>query len=226
MVKYKLTKNQNKELNKVWKFIQSFTPPKVSKDWWTYNNGKLLCAYEYRHYIINIIQKNISINKFYEYEKIINKLYWNLKHKLISHIKTNNINYSINAQNVLKLASGSYINSRVHYNEIDKKWYYFKMKLPELDIICMDIMRDKTKYEFYLKNPSNIKNYNKKEILDTYYHLNYVFPNINPMFYNKNSKSYWIKKINLMYYQQNDKNWYKLIVPDDLVKNFKTINTI
>jgi hypothetical protein len=45
--------------------------------------------------------------------------------------------------------------------------------------------------------------------------MNYPFPNVNPMFYNKNKKTYWIKKIKKMYYNNldYDEYWYKLIKP-------------
>lgn len=226
MTKYLLTVNQNKELNNVWKFILYFSNPKgISKNWWE-KNGKMFGVYEYRKYIINMIKKNISENDFYQYEKIINKLYWNLKYALMPYVKNNKSKYKIHSnKEVLEIKSGSYINSYLQYNEKDNKWYFVK-NLSKLDIICMNIMRDRKKYLYYLKNPSSIEDYSKKNDLDTYYYLNYAFPNVNPLFYNKNSKSYWMKKIHLMYYEKDDKNWYKLIVPNSLVNKLKRLSSV
>jgi hypothetical protein len=44
--------------------------------------------FHYRQYIIKIIRKKYTINEFYIYEKIINKLFWNLKNK-IKYVKLN-----------------------------------------------------------------------------------------------------------------------------------------
>lgn len=230
MVKYPLTTKQNKELKSVWKFIEYFSKIEgMSNDWFS-RNGTIFGPFHYRNYIINLIKKNINENKFYEYEKIINKLYWNLKYKLMQYVENDTTQYHItNHQNILEISSRSNLNSYLQYNEKDNQWYFLD-KLSELDNICMNIMRDVNKYSYYLKNPSNIKDYNKTNNLDTYYNFNYAFPNINPIFYNKNSKSYWIKKINLMYFHENDnkidENWYKLIVPNQLLSQYKKMKFV
>ena len=89
------------------------------------------------------------------------------------------------------------------------KWYMLK-ECSNLDKICMNLMINKSEYEYYSIYPKKIKKY---KINEFYYNMNYPFPNVNPMFYNKNKKSLWINKIKKMYYYKSidyDKYWYSI----------------
>ena len=85
MLKYKLTNKEINELTNYWKFIDIFSltdlEKNLSKDWFTYKH-MIFGAYEYRKHIIHILQKSYTFEKFYFYEKILNKLLWNLLNHL------------------------------------------------------------------------------------------------------------------------------------------------
>ena len=227
MMLYK--KLEEKELNNTWKFLNYFSNPNIRKSVndisnisWFLRKDMLTSPYTYRKYIINIIQNKYTCDDFYKYEKISNKLFWNLKIKLGPYILDNKTKYTNIKNNIETYIKKKYkfipsfINSYLQYNEKNKKWYLLK-KLSELDSICMNIMMNKSEYEKYYNNPEKIKNYDN--IINPHYFMNYPFPNINPMFYNENKKSIWVKKIKKMYYfkspeneEDNDKYWYSIIV--------------
>ena len=222
---YTLTKIEEKELDRVWNFLHYFN--KNLPDNYEYIEGSMSWVSSYRNYIINTIRRKYTYQDFYKYEKIINKLFWNLKKKLKPFIKENKTKYKIKKNFNKKLISrhteinnkyyGSTINSYIQFNYNNKKWYILE-EVSKLDKICMNIMRNRKDYENYFNNPDKIKKY--KNIIEFYYFMNYPFPNINPMFYNENKKSFWIKKIKKMYYTNSkneyykyDKYWYILIEP-------------
>lgn len=239
----KIDKNTSitkKELNNAFKFLRVFSKPmdileEISKKAKTknfnstkflnifFNHSKKFDVQDYRNRIIQQIRKKYTTQKFYKYEKILNKLFWNLKNKLKPYVKNNKTKYKI----VKNIEEEGYFESTLNqyhqFNEKNNKWYVLE-KLSKLDKICMNIMRyyeDKTSHDYwyYFNNPKEIKKY-KDLIVEPYYFMNYPFPNSNPMFYNENKKSFWTKKIKKMYYTDSkdeyhkyDKYWYKLIKP-------------
>ena len=76
----------------------------------------------------------------------------------------------------------SFVNSVIHFNDINKKWY-ITGRLSELDDICMNIMRDKKIYYVVYNKPSYINKKYIKDHINLYFNLNYPFPNVNPMFF-------------------------------------------
>ncbi|QKF94293.1 hypothetical protein QKU48_gp0835 [Fadolivirus algeromassiliense] len=66
LLKYPLDSNEIKNIDKVWKLINIFKKPYIY-------------VTEYRKYLVKQIRKNYTIDEFYEYESIINKLLWNLR---------------------------------------------------------------------------------------------------------------------------------------------------
>lgn len=66
LLKYPLTIKEFFKLDKVWEFAQIFQKPYIF-------------ITDYRNYIIKEIQKKYTLNEFYEYEAILNKLFWNLR---------------------------------------------------------------------------------------------------------------------------------------------------
>lgn len=66
MIKYPLTDKEYSIINKVWAFIQIFNKPYIY-------------ITDYRNYLIKKIRKRYTLEEFYLYESIANKLYWNLR---------------------------------------------------------------------------------------------------------------------------------------------------
>nr|QBK88803.1 MAG: hypothetical protein LCMiAC01_04850 [Mimivirus LCMiAC01] len=65
-LKYPLTDNEYKNINNVWKFLKIF-------------KKKYLFLANYRKYVINNIRNTYTIDEFYMYESILNKIFWNLR---------------------------------------------------------------------------------------------------------------------------------------------------
>lgn len=66
ILKYPLGSNEYQYLDDVWNFINIF-------------NRKSLYLHQYRKYLIHKINQKYDIDKFYLYESIANKLFWNLR---------------------------------------------------------------------------------------------------------------------------------------------------
>ena len=114
---YPLTTREEKELKNTWKFLRIFVPQGLDEEWYK-KDGKLYGPYDYREYIIKAMQgKN---KDFYKYEKIINKLFWNLKLKLKPFILKKKTKYKIININSIKRVP-SCINSYLQYNEKNNK---------------------------------------------------------------------------------------------------------
>ena len=95
-----LTNKEILHLDASWYFLGIFSKPDGKLE--AYNNiiwykrdGKIFGVKEYRNYVIDRINCCFTIKEFYKYEKIINKLYWNLKMLLKDYVKDNQTKYII-----------------------------------------------------------------------------------------------------------------------------------
>lgn len=212
---HKLTKNEIIELDNYWNFINIFKPEYKKNISWINNS-----AFTYRKYIIKKIRENYTIEQFYLYEKILNKLL----HNLLIHIQFDIDNICINKEckkiykTTYNKKEGPHSYSHKLYitnlkNNINYNFFYWK-DIVENDIInkVFTIMSDKNLYEKIMNDKLDLKNI---IISDYYYYPNdYPFPNVNFIFYNKNNKKYWIDRIKRLYYTNYDKNnnydkgWY------------------
>lgn len=185
----------------VWEFINVFYNIFESKDSF-FKDDKILGPYKYRNYVIKMIRNKYNPEEFYYYEKILNNMFWKLKKNLKPFVETDKTRYTIykKKQEIdSKLVDRSYSLSFNQYREETQK-YYCLHRTSHLDNLCMNIITNKEDYELYNKKPELIKKYDFEKILIFYYDLNYPFPNVNPMFKNKNNKKLWLKKIKSMYY--------------------------
>lgn len=211
---YKLLKGEIKILDKYWKFIEIFDFNSNSRHWLNGVQG-------YRDDLIKRIREEYTAEDFYKYEKILNKLLWNL----IEHLNFNIDNIEIKLKEKLydKIKgkhSRSFSHKQYLYNQKTNKKYYFKhyTKITDYPIINT-IFYILSKKELYNEVMSKkIYNINDK-ILDEkiyfsedyYYPSDYAFPNINILFYNENKKDIWIKRINILYFNKNNNSnegWY------------------
>lgn len=217
----------DKEKNAFWKFISCFSKPLfeminthddneiVFYHW----NNQNFDVQMYREYIIQTINKNYTIEEFYIYEMILNKLYWHLKRKVREFfseqdrkskylkLDKDEIMHNTPKLNHYDGQVSSLTNSHLQFNESKSKYYYMN-ELSLMDKKLMEIMTNRIHFEFYYNNPNMLPQYKIKYIM--YHYLNYAFPNTNPMFDNENSKEYKMKKIEKLYYSKEN-NWYKII---------------
>ena len=208
-VKYPLTKIQLSKIEKVWIFIKDFYEIETDNNTYYIKNKKLFGPYEYRRLIIDKISKKYTVNEFYDYEKIINKLYWNLHYRL--NITSNNCNI-VKKNKLEKIIKRSFINKSINYNQKNSKYYIISdyiRNITEKESNLLYSLLNERLYKKIMNNPLT----KMKIDFSLYYPNDYPFPNANRCFYNKNKKDYWKKKIFLMYYSNNDKYWYNLIYP-------------
>jgi hypothetical protein len=201
---YKLNTNEVNKLDEYWEFIDTFNKFMIEDD-------PMFSVSKYRNNMIKVIKKKYTAEEFYFFEKILNKLLWNLLEKY--EIKIKDIQY--NCPPAFEFNNGSAINKqrfKFNNNEIFFPLYKFIHTYNETPQNLMKIfhaLRYREIYEKLIKDKDYIKKI--KEI--TYYYPNdYMFPNINLIFYNINKKSLWIKRIKAYYYSNNDSNWYKIII--------------
>jgi hypothetical protein len=202
---HKLDKKELKRLSEYWKFISIFIP-----------TPKLYSPYEYRRNIINNVRKLYTADDFYIYEKMLNKLLWNLLFKL--NVNINNFDVFDKKLFIIEnILHGSYRHKIYIDDNKNKKSYvflYYKelVKYEILQKIFL-IMCDKNLYDKVMKNPRFILQI--KSVSPYYYPIDYPFPNVNFLFYNKNNKSIWIDRIKKLYYNGMENNnindgWYDI----------------
>jgi hypothetical protein len=202
-LKYQLSQEENDKIDDYWKFIKVFN---------VNNNNFLYSPREYRSNLIKKIKKKYTIDEFYFYEKILNKMLWNLL--VIYKIFLNKIDFTTKL--AFRIRDGSCINKQIMFieenNIIFPEYRNLKSnnKVPQDLFKILTILRSRDMYEKVIKDKDYINNI--KKIDDFYYPSDYPFPNVNLIEYNNNNKDIWIKRIKAYYFMKDDENWYKLII--------------
>jgi hypothetical protein len=198
-LKYQLTQLEISKLDDYWKFIKIFNV----------KNDEMYSFKQYRHDIIKKIQKKYTVDEFYFYEKILNKMLWNL---LVMHnIYLNKIDFTTKL--AFSMKNKSYVNKQMMITEGGKNIIfpsYNNFELPKDLLQILTILRKRDMYEKAIKDKDYINNI--KKIDNFYYPNDYPFPNVNLIEYNDNNKEVWIKRIKAYYYMKDDSHWYKLII--------------
>ena len=206
-----LDDNEKKILNDYWNFIELFKPKNTN------NNNKLFAVEKYRKELITKIRENYTANQFYKYEKILNKLLWNLLELVKFNIDDLKIETKLYDNEPLKLISSCSHKINLYDEKNNKKYYFrFYKKITQYNIInkIFYIMSDKKLYNKIIKNKNEINNI---KFIETYYYpFDYPFPNVNLIFYNENKRKLWIDIIKKLYFNntksKNNINigWYNV----------------
>lgn len=200
-MEYQLTKEENNKLDEYWKFINIFNP------------NDEFNVYNYRKNLVKTIKNIYTIEEFYLYEKILNKMLWNLL--IIYNIKIYTIDLTVKEGFVIS-CNKSYTNKQIMIinNRMILFPNYAKLNenknIPENLYKIFYILSKRKLYEKVIndKNYIDIIKINKKKY---YYPNDYPFPNISLIEYNTNEKKIWLKRIKAYYYYKDDSKWYKLI---------------
>lgn len=197
--------------DKAWKLIKR------------YNKGIVVTS-EYRKKLIKKIRNNYTPNEYYDIEKTIEKLYWDMRNKLsIPNNKPNYETYDISelSQVKLKLKNDTYyrsfVNKLINIDDKENKIYYRKMEgsakilnKDNFNLLTMTILLDK---DLYYKIMNNKISVSEVKLPEYYIELDYGFPNLNFCKYMIGTEEFRKKKINNMFFCENcEKNWYSLIV--------------
>jgi len=219
-LEYPLTEYEYNNIDNVFKFIKRFRFIKYNLK-------------SYRSGIIKIIRKKYTLNEFMEYEKIAEKLFWNIRYKTYKFFDNNKNNIN----QLLKIKSGSYdelvevmkkdnsyrsfINKLFLIDNKKNKYYYKKMEgssyifnQNKFNTLTSLTLENRKLYEKIMKNPKKILEINEPPY---YYEYDYPYPNLN---YGKpfiQTDEYRLKRIKKMYYEidsnKSEENWFKLIKP-------------
>jgi hypothetical protein len=160
----------------------------------------------YNKYYKTLIKQKYSIDKFYELEIIIEKLYWNLKNHL-NMVEDCCFEYGLENLDKIKnkiirlngMITHSSLNKSYVYDENNDKIIY-KSNYPTItDLLISSIMINRSLYEQIMNKPYVDLSYLSKLNLEEYVNLiefDYPFPNLNTLipFYNNNRMDN-IKKI-------------------------------
>ena len=150
---------------------------------------------EYRTKLINDIQKTTRLDEFIMYEKIAEKLLWNLKSKT-KHLYKDlsdcvNCVYELSESGLASALDKfyednsyrSFINKLVLIDDVNNKIYHRKMEgsahifeKNEFNLKLWIALNDKKTYELIMFNPSEIT---KLELPVYYFSSDYGFPNLN-----------------------------------------------
>lgn len=221
--KYPLSSNEINQLGAVWKFIKVFNKP-------------FLYLTDYRNYLIKKINKMYTLEEFYLYESIANKLLWNLRYILLNQFnvksmeeisKCKQIKYKNSSdldEKIKRIDSylGNYYrsfinkliivdqsNHIIHYKKMEGSSNIFQKN--EFNLLSMYIFMNRKLYEKIIYDPNEYKKI-MNELPEYYYQYDYAFPNINLCCYKigiDDSRKYRIKK---MYYDKNPEIWVKIII--------------
>lgn len=182
---------------------------------------------EYRTTIIDKINKKIKLNDFYLYEKISEKLLWNLKNKT-KHLYPTLANcitcsYDLTEEGISTVLSKfyednsyrSFINKLVLIDDVNNKIHHRKMEgsaqifdKNEFNLRLWVALRDRKTYESIMKKPKRIT---KLLIPEYYFSSDYAFPNLNfgkPFIYSDEFRKERIKK--MYYLNESQKEWFKI----------------
>jgi hypothetical protein len=211
---YELTKSEINKLNDYWKFIETFIKPLNHEARFGGTHTQT-----YRIRLIHDIREKYSINEFYNYEKILNKLLYNL----LEHVGFSLEKYEIEEIHKLFVTiknptTNSYSHKKYLHDEKKNIKYDFEHYKSLTDITkVLKIFTTLSSKHLYEKVMNNKNELSKIKYVKYYYPMDYPFPNVNLLFYNQNKKDTWISRINKLYYTNtnnklDDKEWYNFIL--------------
>jgi hypothetical protein len=222
---FELTLEETTKLDQYWDFIYLFSKPinLNDDDWFADKDGQIFGAFHYRKYIIKEMQDKYTPEEFYFFEKMLNKMLFNLlfgfNFKYVNYrtpfITEIDLDYNKSYSNKILLYDEDQ-NKLMSYNKND---HYTKLNVlqPKLRKL-VSTLRDRETYEKIMKNK---KYYKKIKFISHYYPDDYAFPNVNLMFYNENKKETWIENIKRLYYVDKcEENWYKNAYLEKIKKFF------
>lgn len=230
-LKYPLTNQEIKDLDKAWEFLNIFKKPYIFVS-------------DYRDYLIKKINEKYNVDTFFYYENILNKLFWNLRWAIYPYwieehenSKIDNLPNSLllcdqikydtdgelekiikDAKLNLKNYYRSFINKLIIVNKQDKTVYIKNMEGSSdifsknyFNLFTMSILFKPKLYEKIMENPEIIKKENV-ELSKYYFQYDYGFPNINYCTYSIGDDNVKKDRIKKMYFNgDGSKWWFKII---------------
>lgn len=197
-LKFPLTNNELKDLDKVWEFMSFFRKSYLTRD-------------KYNREIKKIIKNKYDLEQFYGYEKIVEKIYWNLVNKIRKEINLKPQLYLRKEYDLKKIENKILRRNEKIKESTVKKTYVvtadgnliYKFNYPDdLDLLVSSIIINRSVYETIMSEEEEIYNikiypYNNNIEFD------YPFPNLNTIKAFNYSKEKRKKAIKNIYYDNN-----------------------
>jgi hypothetical protein len=215
-LKYPLSDKEYNDLDKVWKFLEEF---KIG----------VYTLHKFRKKIIETINETYKVDEFFYFEKILDKMFWNLRSEVAQFVDTRNVaSFDISDMEIVvdKLHDDNYyrsfINKIINIDDKGKKIYYKSIEgsIPffnndYFNLLTSFILLDRGLYERVMGEPNNVVSIMEHiELPKMYYEYDYPFPNLNMCCPLIGTDEFRIKKINKMYYDKDaENNWFQLIKP-------------
>ena len=214
-MKYLLNDNEIKQLDAVWKFIGIFSKPYIFVS-------------KYREHLMKQVRRRYTAEQFYEYEKIVNKLFWNLRWAVFPLFLNGNdkelpksllccetVEYDgvEDLENKLRgiyehldVYYRSFINKLIIIDSVNNKIHYKKMDGSSgifaknlFNTYCMTVLFDRELYERVMRDPTS-----KVDLPEYYYQGDYGFPNVNCCVYEFGDDILRINRVKKMYYNYSN----------------------
>ncbi|ATZ80298.1 hypothetical protein BMW23_0240 [Bodo saltans virus] len=201
--KYNLNDNEIENIDNVWNLINDFSITELSRS-------------KYRNKIIKLVNKKYTIAQLYTLEIIIEKMYWNLRDKIliffdkphfsISHNSLNRIEKKIFTKN--NHITETNIRKSYVYDNKNKQFIIDYHYPNDIDIIVSSIIINRSIYETFMQQNIDFETF-KIPPYSNIIEFDYPFPNLNtisPFVYNDETRK---NNIILMYYSDNcENNWF------------------
>lgn len=204
-LKFTLNNKELEVLDEIWVFIDNFRISELTRS-------------KYRNKIINLIKKKYNLETFYFYEKIVEKIYWNLVLKIKQDLKIKPEIFLKKEKNYDKNKITNKIlmrNKKIKESTVRKTFIItqnnnllYKYLYPnDLDLLVGSIMQNRSVYETIMSDNSfiydiEIEPYNNNIEFD------YPYPNLNTIKYFQQNKKQRMHNINNLYYNDDaEKNW-------------------
>lgn len=228
ILKYPLSDEEFNKINNVWEFIKVF-------------DKQFIYITDYRKYLLKKIKKTYSIDEFFVYEGIVNKMFWNLRWLLfpffinnyeghngipnelllcenIKFTDSNDLDKKIKNISLNDSYYRSFINKLIMVDEENKIIYNKKMEGSShifsknfFNLYTITVLFNRKLYEKIVANPEITKKL-KIELPYYYHQCDYGFPNMNYCVYSFNTNENKKERIKKMYYDYNDERfWFRLL---------------
>jgi len=226
LLKYPLDNEEINVIDEIWDFVNMFSMQDILLN-------------DYRKRIINQIKNKYNPNEFLMYENAVEKMFWNLRHKIYNNhdIPNDFLNYDVqkydNITNLNNMLIDHPIYETNYYRSFINKLFTIdnqnKLLITkpiegsskifsknDFNLLTSTIMNNRNIYEQYMNNDIGLANVKKNiNYPEFYYQFDYPFPNMNLCIKCNSDSNYKLKKIKKMYYDNDqDKYWFKLIKPN------------
>jgi hypothetical protein len=195
-LKFPLLKKELKILDKVWEFMNDFRDTKITRS-------------KYKKYIVLKIKNKYNINDFYNFEKIVEKIYWNLVTKIKQEMDDLKPEIFVKEKFDLNKTKNKILmrNNKIKESTIEKTYIItksnkllYKYKYPDdLDLLVGSIMINRSVYETIMSEEADIFNM-EIEPYNNITEFDYPYPNLNTIKSFTKSKKERINNIHNMYY--------------------------